>query len=400
MFQLLKKDLAYKIAAVFLAFLLWFYVTNLQNPTVERSLTVPLTYLGLKNGLVTSERTQSIDIKIKGPRSVINPLTTKDIKAQVDLSQAKLGESSFSIDLSLPPGVQLVSIKPASIQLQIDAVLERQLAIKARTINAAAPGYSSYTPVVTPSRVVVRGAQQVLESLDAAQVTIDLNQTRENLLLSLPVNLIDKNGNTVPDYSLEINPKTVQVFVPVIQNIPTKTVPIKPSLVGSPKQNWRVARVVVEPETVKITGPYERLAKIDHVLTGPIDITGIQEDLMVQVALTTPEGVSLLYEPAVKVLVQVEQAPVTREIKGIPITSINVPPGSVAELKPGKVDLTVQGTIKEIETLSDKNIKAIVDLAELQQGVSQLEVKIEIPSTIRVIKLEPSKVEVKTAPAA
>ncbi|MCR4441560.1 MAG: CdaR family protein [Peptococcaceae bacterium] len=399
MYHLLKKDLAYKIAAVFLAFLLWFYVTNLQNPTIDRTLTVPLSYQGLKEGLVTSERTQSIDIKIKGPRSVINPLTPKDIRALVDLSQAKLGESSFSIDLSLPPGVQLVSIKPASIQLQIDAVLERQLAIKVKTINAAAPGYSSYTPVITPSRVVVKGAQQVLESLDAAQVTIDLNQTRENLLLNLPVNLVDKNGNTVPEYSLEINPKTVQVFVPVIQNIPTKTVPIKPSLVGTPKQDWRVARVVLEPETVKITGPYERLSKIDHVLTGPIDITGIQEDLMIQVALTTPEGVSLLYEPAVKVLVQVEQGPVTRDIKGVPVTAVNVPAGSKAELKPGKIDLTIQGARKEIENLSDKDIKAMVDLADLKQDVYQLEVKIEIPSIIQVLKVDPSKVEVKIAPA-
>ena len=394
MLELMKKDLVYKLISVFLAFLLWFYVTNLQNPIIEKTIAVPIAYNGLKEGLITSERPQKIDVKVKGPSSIVHTLTAKEIKVTVDLSQVKLGEASFSPKIDPPSGVELVSWSPRTVQLQIDAIMERQLPIKVNTIGAAAPGYSHFEPDITPSRVVVKGAQQLLSTLDAAQITVDLNQTKENLILNLPVTVIDKNGNQVPDGLLEINPKAVQAYVPVIQNIPTKVVPIKPTIVGKPKEDWRVSRVVLEPETVKITGAYDKLEKVNQIVTQPIDISGIEQNLVTQVALTPPEGVSLLYEPAVKVLVQVEEAPVTKTISDVPVVVENSPAGSKTTLSPEKISLKVQGSRREMEALNAGDIKALVDLSGLQAGTHQLEVKIVLPTNLQVLMAEPSTIEV------
>ena len=391
----LKRDLVYKISAILLAFLLWFYVTNLQNPTIDKTVSVPIVYNGLKQGLVTSEKPTNIDIKLKGPTSVINPLVAKDIKATVDLSQAKMGESSYPVQVTLPSGVELISIKPgASINIQIDAITELQLSVNVKTINAVAQGYSSYDPVITPSRVVVRGAQQLLASLEYAQVTLDLNGTTDNLALTVPINLVATGGVQVPLNDLEISPKTVQVFVPVIQNIPTKTVPIKPTLVGKPAQEWQVSRVVIEPETVKITGGYETLTKIEHIVTQPIDITGLKEDLVVQVGLTPPEGISTLYEPVVKILIQVEEAPITKTLSDLKINLENQTPGTQITLNPAVIKLTLKGSREEISTISDSDIKAIVDLKGLEVGSHNVEVKIGIIKNLQVLQVEPAKVDV------
>lgn len=394
MLELLKKDLAYKITAVFLAFLLWFYVTNLQNPIIEKTISVPIAYNGLKEGLITNEKPERVDVKVKGPSSILNTLTAKEIGVSVDLSQVKLGGTSFSPKINPPSGVELVSWNPRTIELQVDAITERQLPIKVSIIGAVAPGYSHFEPDITPSRVVVKGAQQLLSTLDAAQITVDLNQTKENLILNLPVLILDRNGNQVPNEQLEINPAAVQAYIPVIQNIPTKVVPIKPTIVGKPREEWQVSRVVLEPETVKITGAYEILEKVSQVETQPIDITGIEQNLVVQVALTPPEGINLLYQPAVKVLVQVEEAPVTRILHDIPVAAENQPAGSITTLNPEKISLEVQGSRLEIEALNNVDIKPLVDLSGLLPGTHQLEVKIALPNNIQVLKVEPSKIEV------
>ncbi|PKM90236.1 MAG: hypothetical protein CVU87_02825 [Firmicutes bacterium HGW-Firmicutes-12] len=394
MYEFLKKDWIYKIAALLLAILLWFYVANLQNPTIEKSINVSISYSGLKEGLMIGEKPENIDVKLKGTRSALAPLTEKDIKASVDLSEAKLGEHNFPIDIVIPTGVELIRNNLGyAVELQIDAILMRQLAIEVQTENSVAPGYSSYIPEISPSRVVVRGAQQLLDSLETAQITIDLNQAKDNLVLNSPVVLIDKDGNKVSTEYLEVSPITVQVSVPVIQNIPTKTVPIKAALVGNPKDKWQVYRVVLEPETVKITGSYERLESINHVMTQPIDTTGLQNDLVTQVGLISPEGISLLYEPAVKVVVQIEEAPITKTFEGVIIDPVNKPVGSTIQIKPEVINLTVQGARQEIDAL-EKNLKALVDLTDKKSGTHQVEVKVELPSNFHVTKVEPSKVEV------
>lgn len=395
MYEFLKKDLIYKIAALFLAILLWFFVTNLKNPVDERTISVPLSYHGLKEGLVIGEKPDHLDVRLRGIRSLLNPLTEKDIKATVDLSEAKLGESSYLVNVTTPPGIELVQIKQGyTVLLKVDAILMRQLAIQVEVLGSVADGYSSYDPVVTPSTIVVRGAKQILDRLETAQVTIDLNQAKDNLVLNPPVNLLDTDKNPVSPGNLEISPATVQVFVPVIQNIPTKTVPIKPELVGTPKEQWRVARVVLEPETVKITGPYEKLAAIDHVLTQPIDTQGIEQNLATQVGLVPPEGVSLLYEPAVKVVVHLEEAPIAKIIEGVVIEAQNQPEGVTVEINPHAVNITVQGSRKIIDTLTPENLKGVVDLKDLTPGTYQLEAMIKAPSDVQVTKVTPNMIDV------
>ncbi len=393
--ELLKKDLIYKIVSVLLAFLLWFFVTNLQNPTTDKLFSVPITFINLQDGLVTGEKPENVEIRLKGPHSIINGLTANDIKATVDFGQAQIGESNFQVKVQPPSGVEILSYEPTSITLDIDAITEKQLSLEVKKVNSVAEGYSSYEPELNTSRVVVRGPRQLLEQLETAQVVADLNQASDNLVLNLPVNIINKAGDVVPTNNLEVTPLTVQVYVPVIENIPTKTVSIRPSIIGNPKDDWQVARIILEPETVKITGPYERIMEIDHVQTQPINIAGIQENLTVQVALTPPEGVGLLYEPVVKVLVQIEEAPVTKTIPDVPIRIDNKPEGMNAVSTLEKVKVTVRGPRQEFEALKEGDIKAFVDVKDLKPGTYQLDVKISLKDNLQVQEVDPGKVEVK-----
>ena len=385
-----ERNFFYKALAVLLAVLLWLYV----NPATEKVFTVSVFPYNLAEGLVLENNPGDVEVRVKGASSTVNFLSSKEIKASVNLASAKLGEGTYSVEVNLPPGVEPVVIKPSSISLLIDEIKEKQLPIRVITQGTVAAGYSHFEPVLEPSTVVVRGPSRLLINLDTALITVSIEQAKDNLVLNPPVTLLTKSGNIASD-KFEISPKNIQVFVPITENTDNKTVSIKPNINGEPKEGYRVSRVVLDPETVKITGSYEILSKIYQVETAPIDITGITESYSTQVALVPPEGVNLLYQPVVKVLVQIEAIAITKNFVDIPLTVVNLAEEKQVVLKPDKVQLTVKGSREEIEALEKSAVRAFVDVAELELGTHNLEVKVDIPKNLQLLKVEPNKVEVK-----
>lgn len=391
--ELFRKDIIFRITSLLLALLMWFYVTNLENPRIEKSFTVPISYYGLKEELILGEKPSNVDIKLKGSFSVLNTLSAKDIKATVDLTKAKLGEGNYPIDLIPPAGTEITYMKNASVLLNIDTIIEKQMPIRVKIENTVAQGYSSFDPILDPSQVNVKGPQSIISTIESAQVTLDLNKATDNLTLRPTVYMVDKKGSIVNSSDLEISPQTVQAYVPV-QNIPTKTVPIKSNLTGKPKDGWVVSRIVIEPETIKIIGSYDLLMAVEQLNTKAINISGIHENMSTQVALETPQGISVLYQPTVKVLIQVEETPITKSFSQVSLSTINTPVGKKSTLNPEHIEVTVKGPRKEIEALTAEDIKAVVDLAELDSGSHQIEAKIELPSNLQFIKANPVSVEV------
>lgn len=386
-----QEEVVYKILAVLLAILLWFYVLNLDNPTVEKPFSVSVEPLNLAPGLALVEPPGNVEVRVRG--TSLNALNSREIKAVVNLAGAKLGEGTYWVSVSLPAGVELVAIRPASLNLHIDEIKEKQLPIRVITQGTVAPGYSYFEPVLEPSTVVVRGASGLLADLDTALITVNVEQAKDNLVLNPPVTLLTKKGEIVSG-QFEISPQNIQVFVPITENTDSKTVAIKPNIKGGPAEGFRVARVILDPETVRITGSYEALSQIYQVNTAPIDITGIKESYSTQVALIPPEGVSLLYQPVVKVLVQVEAITVVKDFTDVPITVLNLAGDDRVALKTDKVQVSIKGPRTDMEVLEKSEIKAFIDVADLKPGVHNLAVKIELPSNLQVEKMEPQRIEV------
>ncbi|MDD2401080.1 MAG: CdaR family protein [Clostridia bacterium] len=393
MYKWLKKDFAYKVLAILLSLLLWFYVANVKNSVIEESVTTSVICTGLKNELVLSNKPEDVEIKIRGAHSIVEALTTADIKAYVDLSNAERGEDEYFINVVLPTGVEAVFTRPSSVKLRVDTVEVKNIPISVIIQGTAAEDYSSYEPVLEPSFIVVKGAGQLLDNLETALVTVNLNHARDNLVLNPPVTLLTKEGDSVSS-EFDISPRNIQVFVPVAKPTDTKTVTIKPEIKGEPKEGLLIASVTLKPEAVKITGPNEILSEITQVSTAVIDITGIEEDYSTQIALVPPKGTNLLYQPTVQLVVKVEDAYVTKNITDIPLSVENLIEGYNYTVKPNSINIIIKGFKDEIENLDISTIKALVDVNELEVGTRSVEVKVDVPENIKIQKIDPSIVEV------
>jgi len=87
----------------------------------------------------------------------------------------------------------------------------------------------------------------------------------------------------------------------------TRDVPVQPRVVGSFAEGYKIGQIQVEPPTVRVVGPKQRVEAIDSATTDPIDVTGAiarmtfvrhpyVTDPLIQVASPDPVRITILME--------------------------------------------------------------------------------------------------------
>jgi YbbR domain-containing protein len=392
--ELWKDNLIYKVIAVLLAVLLWLYVTADPDPLSERTINLTINYENLRDDLTLTSKTTSVNVKVRGGAKEINSLGLKDLKASADLSQVKMGEQTVPVSIENSLGVEIVDISPKGASINVDKIAEKQVPVKIALLGQTAHGYSSFNATVKPSQVVIRGPQTIIDNLEDARADVNLNNAQSNLTLNLPIKVQDKWGNWYGTDSLNIIPNTVEVFIPIVEDTPSKTVPVKPVFEGKPAQGYQIARILVEPETVKILGQFNKLDTIDRVQTIPIVLNDIKENVIQEVDISIPTGVTLLYGTRVKVIIQVEESPIQKSFE-TPLIIHNSKTNQKVVPAVEKVKVNLEGKREIIDKLTVQDIKAYVDVAGLEFGTFDLEVQADLPGNVQLINIEPQKVKVE-----
>ena len=84
-----------------------------------------------------------------------------------------------------------------------------------------------------------------------------------------------------------IDPETVSLKIePQLK----KTVKVKPAVIGLPEKGFKILEVKVEPAKLELEGPRSMVRKIYTVKTEPIDINGINDDLIYKANLNISDS--------------------------------------------------------------------------------------------------------------
>ena len=387
------RNLRYKILAVLLAIVLWFYAANERGLMRERVFdNVPIAVHGLSEGLVLAGELPQAQITLRGS---VEGLNVNELTAYLDLSGISVGQATVPVMVNVPSGISFVGVKPSRIGVQIDVRAEKQIPVEIKLTGQTAAGYVSMAPTVRPSQVVVSGARSVLANLQQAYVSLALNNTDRSLSETIPISIIDQQGLLVK--GLQLTPASVEVFVPVIKEEPEKTVPVRPVVTGAPASGYQVVGVTVEPETVKIVGPAESLEKVTEVTTRPVDITGVDKTAVYpsQLELRGINGV----EPAqVSVIVRVAQTTLERDFGPLAVQLENADNGFTASVQPKEISVRITGPTDRVEKLTPQDISARVNLAGLIAGKHQVPVAVSLPPGLTISQITPEILEVSLTP--
>ncbi len=119
--RLFLRNVGLKLLALLIAFLLW--TTYTAEPRVEVGYDVPVEFVHIADNVAVGPETPSrVHVRLRGRSLVLRRLAPADIAVRVDLSRRGAGEMLYrpvADQLGLPPGVELVSIIPSELRIQL-----------------------------------------------------------------------------------------------------------------------------------------------------------------------------------------------------------------------------------------------------------------------------------------
>jgi len=390
------KNIDIKLLSLFLAIILWLYIAGGENPIVENFIDISLTQTNLGKDLVIKEFPTNVSVGIRGPKNIINGISSHQINGIVNFSEiSKEGLYKLKVEVAPPQKTQITRIIPSEIKVEIEKVLTKEVEVEYSLIGVPEKGYSlTNEPQFNPSKVKIIGAQSVLENIKQIICAIDISGIKEDLSRKLKVKAVDVNGNEIKEVKIE--PDIVEVSISLTRGYPEKQLTVKPKIIGKPAPGYYISEILSNPDETKIIGNYSKISNIEFLETIPIDVSGITKTLSVKVPPALEEGLNIVEGEIelIEVTIQVKEVIVQKILKNISVVLQNLSPFVSCEIKPEVVDITVEGKNILVDKLEAEDIKAFVKFTENFKIEQKVKVQVDLPEGIFLIKVGPEEVTV------
>ena len=294
--EVMNRPVVIKVLSLFLALLLWVYVSNDQkNPQAEREIDVPLENVGPSpDFMITGGMPDNVRIKVQGNSNRLTTLSPDDFQAQIIVTTETAGLVTAPVLVSAPPGLQ-TQVYPGVVSVYVDTFMEKTVPVVVRTQGEAAPGFAAGVPQARPASVLIRGTKLAVSDVEQVYAVIDIESAMSRIENNLTLSA-DKAGVTIV-------PEMARVVVPIEQVLSSKTLPINPRITGNPQEGFKVSEIRAEPSVLQISGLPEQIDGLTELSTEPVDISGADESITVDAPLVAIPGLEDTTSRLIKVQV-------------------------------------------------------------------------------------------------
>lgn len=167
-----------KMISLGLAALLWLSVSAQRLEQVSvRSFDVPISFVEIPRDLIiTRANRDAVNVRLRGRVSQLRVLSAENLEATLDLSGSGQGEVSRRISpqaLNAPQGVEVLSIEPDRITLELEPRRQKQVPIRPFFVGELPPGYGFSLSDVTinPAAALISGPASLI--VDVTEVATD-----------------------------------------------------------------------------------------------------------------------------------------------------------------------------------------------------------------------------------
>lgn len=228
---------------------------------------------------------------------------------------------------------------------------------------------------------------------DSKPITVDLTplESRNYVVLSSQLKLINAKRDANQQITA-IDPDTLYFD---FTNRLTKKVPVRALLgIDYQKQFAISGNVSIKPAYVTVSGPADRLQKIDEWKTDSIKATSVNESIATRINLQpVTEGNLTVYPKSVLVNIPVDEF--TEKTLDIPVKLINNHNYDNVKVFPQKVKVTFTTSLNRYKDMSDDLFEATADLDLWRDhGYSTLPVQLtRFPPFCKIVKVSPANID-------
>ena len=288
--NLFRKNLPVKILALIASIIMWGYVMNEENPSVNGRYTVPVEIVNAPEGYDVNMGVREVTLKVRAPRSLMAAAHESDFKAVIDLSGDTEGEYDEKIRTVIPQGFELLGMSDDTVHVTMEALIAHGVPVDIVVNGKAAHGME--LGEITPSQqyVNVYGPRHLVDSIVKASGKIKLADNNSDFTMRVKLTAVTADGENINN--LAVLPGELDVTVQLVPGEGKKIVPVKPTVTGILPEGYVLGEVTVQPNQVELAGANKTLADINNVDTVPVSLHGITSTFDKDVELSLPEGIA------------------------------------------------------------------------------------------------------------
>ena len=405
--KLLTENLPWKITSVILAFLLWLFVINTQNPIQPQEISgVNIVITGLNelesNGYNLKNekeiRNQQFKVVVTGPRLEIDKLIKDPKLITVTLSMEQYMQSlngnsltdsaNYTVKMDLDSySVSITEKKPQIDKVIIDKIEQKEQKVNYKISKELTDTYTlidDEIPVISPGKVTITGPKNDIDRVSEAQVHLESKDfSGEKLIANLPVRLYDAEGEEIT--TLKVTPELVEVKLPIGSE---KEVPVKLNYEGELREGLVLVNTIISPETVKVIGTPEKLSNIEEIQLEAIDLSAIEKTDLIETNMKLPEGVMTLIGNKVRVSLEIEEKEELKypiQTSEIDLEIIGLEEGLSYEVLTPRIEVTLSAVPNRLLNYDKEDIKFKLDLSGYTIGEYTLSLQVQTPPDITVV---------------
>lgn len=383
----LRSNLGTLALSLLFGLTIWVIVNQEQNPVREADFQpdIKITVVGLKPGLmVTNDYPTSTRLRLHAPQNTWTQLTVDRFSVIADLSGLGPGTYLVNLQPTVDAHAVVVSANPGVVRFEIEEIKTRELPIQTHLDGQMAVGWVADKAELTPARVEATGPRSAVDLISEVRATVQVQDVRETIKKTLPLVALDAGGNVIKNVTL--NPTQAEITVPVVQEAGYKDVSILPQPIGVPAEGYYITRVSVVPDKVTVRGDPQIVAAMQSFAeTEPVVLDGLTSDLVQEVTLDLPPGVTPVENTKIQILITIRALQSSRKFNP-QVQVVGLDKGLSATLSPKTVDLILSGPVAILNLLNpDVDVIVTIDLTGLGVGTYNREPNVQI-SRSEIIK--------------
>ncbi len=211
--KFLRSNNFARILAIFMAVILWLFVTGdkITRTTPARQVwqDVPLRVENLDPDYVVTDMPSSVDLTLEGLPENFEDLTIQELDAFVDFSGKEPGSHLVRVQGRSPRGLSVVSYEPEQVRVVIEEYLSDNFTVEIDLFGEPAEGWRLVEYSFEPEEVMVGAPASKFEQVARVMAIIDLSGMKYVERVEPELNAYDEEETPVTN--LLIDPETVTV---------------------------------------------------------------------------------------------------------------------------------------------------------------------------------------------
>lgn len=186
------RMVAAALVSVMLVAGIWFSFTRGRDTII--ALEIPVEYMNRKPKMEIIEASANIvRLQLSGSVTLIKNVRPEQVQVRLDLSDGVVGKNVYTIaskDVSLPPGIDLIAIKPQTIELTLDVFTRKQLPVQIDWVGKLDSGLRLESARINPETIEVKGSSLILRDMSTIYTQqVPLENLRETGTMNIGIAL-------------------------------------------------------------------------------------------------------------------------------------------------------------------------------------------------------------------